>query len=88
MSRIGKIPVSIPKGVEIKISQRTLSVKGPKGTLSMEIMLGLEVAIQNDEVLINGIFMVSAPKRLFFIWSQCHFRKILAEWRFNSDPEQ
>ena len=53
MSRIGKIPVSIPKGVEIKISQRTLSVKGPKGTLSMEIMLGLEVAIQNDEVLIS-----------------------------------
>jgi large subunit ribosomal protein L6 len=35
MSRIGKVPVAIPSGVEAKIEDRTLSVKGPKGTLSM-----------------------------------------------------
>ena len=35
MSRIGKRPVAIPSGVEAKIDNGTLSVKGPKGTLTM-----------------------------------------------------
>ncbi len=35
MSRIGKKPVAIPSGVEAKIADGTLSVKGPKGTLTM-----------------------------------------------------
>ena len=38
MSRIGKLPISIPKGVEIKVSDKNLvTVKGPKGTLEQEI---------------------------------------------------
>ena len=35
MSRIGKKPVAIPNGVEAKIADNVLSVKGPKGTLTM-----------------------------------------------------
>ncbi len=35
MSRIGKKPVTIPGGVEAKIADGVLSVKGPKGTLTM-----------------------------------------------------
>ena len=34
MSRIGKMPVVIPSGVEVNISGQSVSVKGPKGTLS------------------------------------------------------
>ena len=34
MSRIGKLPVPIPSGVDISMSGQTLTVKGPKGTLT------------------------------------------------------
>lgn len=37
MSRIGKAPITVPSGVDINISGRTITVKGPKGTLSREI---------------------------------------------------
>ena len=37
MSRIGNAPVALPNGVEVTISDRTVTVKGPKGTLSRAI---------------------------------------------------
>ncbi len=37
MSRIGRQPVSLPQGVEVKISGRTVEVKGPKGSLVRDI---------------------------------------------------
>ena len=37
MSRIGKAPITVPAGVDVKIDGRTISVKGPKGTLEREI---------------------------------------------------
>lgn len=56
MSRIGKAPVSIPKGVEVKVSGRDVSAKGPKGNLSMTIRPEVEVAVDGDEakVSLNG----------------------------------
>lgn len=47
MSRIGKQPVAIPKGVEAKVTGKQLSVKGPKGTLTLDIMDGLIVKIHD-----------------------------------------
>ena len=37
MSRIGKTPISIPSGVEIKIENNLVEVKGPKGTLYQQV---------------------------------------------------
>ena len=37
MSRIGKAPITVPAGVDVKVDGRTISVKGPKGTLEREI---------------------------------------------------
>ena len=34
MSRIGKLPISVPSGVDVAIDERLVTVKGPKGTLS------------------------------------------------------
>lgn len=34
MSRIGKMPVTIPAGVEVKVDGQTVTVKGPKGELT------------------------------------------------------
>jgi large subunit ribosomal protein L6 len=50
MSRIGRLPVPVPKGVDVTINGRAVTVKGPKGQLSMELAEPIEIA-QNDGVL-------------------------------------
>lgn len=50
MSRLGKTPISLPKGVEIKVSKNVIDVKGPKGSLQNEIPDGLLVRIEGDFV--------------------------------------
>jgi large subunit ribosomal protein L6 len=37
MSRIGRVPIAVPSGVDVTIADRTVTVKGPKGTLSREL---------------------------------------------------
>ena len=38
MSRIGKLPITVPAGVEVKVDENnTVTVKGPKGTLTQEV---------------------------------------------------
>ena len=45
MSRIGKAPVNLPSGVEVSVADRTITVKGPKGTLSRELPGEIEVSV-------------------------------------------
>jgi len=45
MSRIGKAPVNLPSGVDVSVADRTITVKGPKGTLSREIPGEIEVIV-------------------------------------------
>ncbi len=52
MSRIGKMPVAIPKGVEVKKDGGLITVKGPRGELSNRIPPGLTVSIEGGEVRI------------------------------------
>jgi large subunit ribosomal protein L6 len=52
MSRIGRKPLEIPKGVQVSITKDTVSVKGPKGTLSMKRQgstAGVDIKQQKDE---------------------------------------
>lgn len=54
MSRIGKAPIAIPKGVEISFSKGNLvTVKGPKGTLHQQVDPDLTLEIENGELLIK-----------------------------------
>ncbi len=53
MSRIGKKSVAIPSGVTAKIESKTLTVKGPKGTLSMGLVDDIAYAVENDEISIK-----------------------------------
>jgi large subunit ribosomal protein L6 len=55
MSRIGRTPVVIPSGVDVTIKGREVTVKGPRGTLSMEVVQPIEVA-QSD-----GVITVTRP---------------------------
>ena len=50
MSRIGRAPISVPAGVEIKLTDGVLTVKGPKGTLSQAIYPGMELDIAANEI--------------------------------------
>jgi len=50
MSRVGKIPVSIPKGVEITLQDQHLTVKGGQGSLQHTIHPEVELKIENNEI--------------------------------------
>jgi large subunit ribosomal protein L6 len=51
MSRIGKMPITIPSGVEVKIDGPEVSVKGPKGTLTHTVVS--PITVENNEGKIN-----------------------------------
>ncbi|AQR75404.1 50S ribosomal protein L6 [Sphingomonas sp. LM7] len=53
MSRIGKKPVSVPAGVTASIDDRILSVKGPKGTLSLTLRDEISYTLENDGILVK-----------------------------------
>lgn len=50
MSRIGNQPIAIPNGVDITLDGHTLTVKGPKGTLSHKLPQSMQVEVTADEV--------------------------------------
>ncbi|MDD5098655.1 MAG: 50S ribosomal protein L6 [Candidatus Pacebacteria bacterium] len=50
MSRIGKKPIIIPAGVEVKIDKEILEVKGPKGKLSIKLFPQINVEIKDTEI--------------------------------------
>lgn len=56
MSRIGKQPVPVPAGVDVTINGQNLSVKGPKGTLTLDVAEPIAVARADD-----GAIVVTRP---------------------------
>ncbi|MGM9571458.1 MAG: 50S ribosomal protein L6 [bacterium] len=53
MSRIGKKPVAIPQGVQVELNGNVIAVKGPKGQLTRELRSEVDVAIENNEVIVT-----------------------------------
>lgn len=53
MSRIGKMPIAIPGGVEVKVGTDKVEVKGPKGSLSTPMCDLLEYKVEGAEVIIT-----------------------------------
>jgi large subunit ribosomal protein L6 len=53
MSRIGKKPVPLPKGVTAKVEAGTVSVKGPKGELKLRLVPEVEAAVSDGSVEIS-----------------------------------
>ena len=53
MSRIGKKPIALPSGVEVKVAGATVSVKGPLGKLDWKLGDGLGVAVENGQVVVS-----------------------------------
>jgi large subunit ribosomal protein L6 len=54
MSRVAKKPIAIAKGVEFNIQAESVSVKGPKGTLSIAKPAGVEVKVEDGNALLSA----------------------------------
>lgn len=53
MSRIGRAPIAIPKGVEVKVDDHHITVKGPKGQLSREFHRDMAVQVADNTVSVT-----------------------------------
>lgn len=53
MSRIGKAPIPVPSGVDVKVDERTITVKGPKGSLDRVIPGTITIRQDGDELLVE-----------------------------------
>ena len=50
MSRIGRAPIELPAGVDFKVEGKHVTVKGPKGTLEMDVVPEIDVAVEGNVV--------------------------------------
>lgn len=53
MSRIGKLPITVPAGVEVTLDGRDVSVKGPKGELNRTLAEGINVEIEDGTITVT-----------------------------------
>ena len=53
MSRIGNKPITVPAGVEVTLDGQTITVKGPKGTLTREIHNNMKVSLDNNVITVT-----------------------------------
>ena len=55
MSRIGKMPIAVPAGVTVEFKDKVLTVKGPKGSLTREIVGNIDVAVEGNELHVKAL---------------------------------
>ena len=55
MSRIGKKPVEIPTGVEVKLDGQTITVKGPKGTETVTVRDEIKMSVQDNHIILEPL---------------------------------
>lgn len=63
MSRIGRKPIVIPAGVDVKIDGSTVTVKGPKGTLSRTVHQNMNVAVEDGVIHVTRRTTISSTVR-------------------------
>ena len=51
MSRIGKLPLELPQGVQASVTGQSLAVKGPKGTLTLPLVDGIKATVTGNKVV-------------------------------------
>ncbi len=65
MSRLGKLPIAIPAGVEIKVSGKNISVKGPKGELKRELHPAIKIEIADNQIKVTSDLELKEGKALW-----------------------
>ena len=64
MSRIGRLPIAVPAGVDVAIDGRNVTVKGPKGSLSRELHAEMTVARDGDSIVVTRPSEAKTHKQL------------------------
>jgi large subunit ribosomal protein L6 len=63
MSRVGKRPIAIPKGVEVQSQERVVRLKGPKGQNQFALPELVEVDVEGDEIRVKADYLNSTRAR-------------------------
>src|SRR5438105_10940215 len=79
-SRVGRKPVQVPVGVEVKIVDQVLSVKGPKGNLSVTLHPFVDVIIDGSQVKVQ---LLTGKKKIITGPSSKLYRSIAGTIRAN-----
>jgi len=53
VSRVGRLPVAVPSGVDVKIEGSQVTVKGPKGEMAFTFSPQIEISLKENEILVN-----------------------------------
>lgn len=53
MSRVGKLPITIPSGIQVSVNGNEVAVKGPKGTLTQKVLDGIQVNVEGNEITLT-----------------------------------
>ncbi|MFI5333999.1 MAG: 50S ribosomal protein L6 [Chlamydiales bacterium] len=62
MSKLGKAPISLPKGVEVKVEGGSVHIKGPKGNLSYPLEKGISVKVDAEKIHVEKDEKVTLPR--------------------------
>lgn len=55
MSRIGKMPIEIPQGVKVKVTDKLITVEGPKGSLTQDYQPEVAIKVNDKEVIVDRL---------------------------------
>ena len=65
MSRVGKQPISIPKGVDVLINNKIISIKGSRGSLTLDLHPYVDVRQENEFIYLSPVYRES------IYWAMC-----------------
>jgi large subunit ribosomal protein L6 len=68
MSRVGKKPILIPEGVEVKIEGQRITIKGPKGELSREISPDIRIETKMGKIFVSPVKDLAEDRKIKAIW--------------------
>lgn len=69
MSRIAKLPLTVPSGVEVNVGTNGVVVTGPKGRLDVNVPIGIRIEVSGDVVRIEKVKSLQNPAMLGTVWA-------------------
>ena len=86
MSRIGRLPIPVPAGVDVALDGRIITVKGPKGSLTRELPPRIEVEQEGDTILVTRPTENKLDKSLHGLTRRSEERRVGKECRSRWSP--
>ena len=90
MSRIRKLPIALPQGVELTVSpENVVTVKGPKGSLTQEVDKDIIVKVEEGQIIVGELFFQTLVRSHFLLTRILtdHFWRCLCQTTFLTPEE-